>query len=278
LVCAVWNDQGKVQIWNLGSALRTVETLEGRSKTEILKSEKPLFSFSHNVEGFALDWSPLQPGRLASGDNRRNIHLWAMGDGGTWTVNQIPYNAHKGSVEEIQWSPTEADVFASCSADHSIRLWDARVTPKSACVCAVDEAHESDVNVLSWNRAEPLLCSGGDDFLLKIWDLRILKSGQAVAQFKQHSAPICSVQWNPNDSTVFAAAGEDNVVSLWDLAVEADSEQNGDDEELKQVPPQLLFIHQGQNEPKEIRWFPQCPGVLGSTASDGFNIFKSISV
>lgn len=54
LVCAVWNDEGKVQIWNLAAALRTVDTLEGRSKTEVLKTEKPLFSFSHNVEGYAL--------------------------------------------------------------------------------------------------------------------------------------------------------------------------------------------------------------------------------
>lgn len=150
-----------------------------------------------------------------------------MGEGGTWTVNQIPYNAHKASVEEIQWSPTETDVFASCSADRSIRLWDARVTPKDACVYSLDDAHDSDVNVMSWNRAEPYLCSGGDDCFIKVWDLRILKSGEPVAQFKQHSASICSVQWNPNDSTVFAAAGEDDVVSLWDLAVEADTEQTG---------------------------------------------------
>lgn len=40
---------------------------------------------------------------------------------------------------------------------------------------SVDQAHNSDVNVISWNRNEPFLLSGGDDGLLKVWDLRQFK-------------------------------------------------------------------------------------------------------
>lgn len=63
----------------------------------------------------------------------------------------------------------------------------------------------------------------------------------------------------------------------WDLAVESDDGGVGG-EEIAGVPPQLLFIHQGQSEVKELHWHPQLPGVLITTALSGFNIMKTISV
>ena len=103
-----------------------------------------------------------------------------------------------------------------------------------------------------------------------------LQTGNAaVAVFRHHRGPVCSVEWHPTDSTVFAAAGEDNQLTQWDIAVE-----KGEDEpqELDSVPPQLLFIHQGQTEIKELHWHPQMPGVVLSSALNGIDIFKTISV
>lgn len=57
-------------------------------------------------------------GVLASGDCKGNIHTWKPNDGG-WVVNLRSLDGHKESVEDLQWSPSEINVLASCSVDKS---------------------------------------------------------------------------------------------------------------------------------------------------------------
>ena len=72
---------------------------------------KPIFTFNdHKDEGFALDWSPVMPFRLATGDLKKGIHVWERHEAGTWVVSPKALKGHTDSVEDIQWSPSEAHV------------------------------------------------------------------------------------------------------------------------------------------------------------------------
>ncbi|OQR75571.1 glutamate-rich WD repeat-containing protein 1-like [Tropilaelaps mercedesae] len=284
-ICASWSESGSVYLTDITSAMEATEKSE--LLTRYVKNRlapKPFFKFSgHKKEGFGLDWSPVVTGQLASGDCYRNIHVWRLADSGRWKVDDRPLMGHTASVEDLQWSPREPSVLASCSVDRSVRIFDIRANPAKACMLTAQEAHVSDVNVIAWNRVEQaFLLSGGDDGVINVWDLRQFKSGKPVSQFEHHEAPITSIEWHPTDSTVFAVSSEDDCVTLWDLAIERDVTdgcmKGADGDVCDDLPAQLLFIHQGQQEVKECHWHPQMPGILVSTAHSGFNIFRTISV
>jgi len=286
---ASWSETGKVHVWDIRPLMEQLDSpATAQSRTE--KSRRPVYTVMNHgrSEGFALDWamgSSTSDLRLLTGDVASQIYLTTTTQTGFETQAK-PFLSHTSSIEDLQWSPSEPTVFASCSADRSLRVWDVRVKNRKSVV-ALEQSHEQDVNVISWNKTvEYLLVSGGDEGGLKVWDLRNFKSSTGVkpspvAQFDWHKSPITSVEWHPSDSSVFAAASADDSVTLWDLAVEADDDEAATraiSEQGITVPPQLLFVHQGQKDVKEVHWHPQIPGMVCSTAGDGFNAFKTISV
>jgi ribosome assembly protein RRB1 len=125
----------------------------------------------------------------------------------------------------------------------------------------------------------------GDGFVLTpfVTHRTLAPEPSPVASFTWHRAPITSIEWHPTEDSVFAASGSDDQITLWDLGVEDDDDETGGSMNEtpsagQEVPPQLLFVHQGQRDIKEVHWHPQIPGAIFSTAADGFNIFKTISV
>jgi ribosome assembly protein RRB1 len=297
LMLASWSDTGVVNIWSdLSEALQSLEAPQAASAALAKKAGNKggkgkgkgrmnspnigaSFSYSsHAAAGYGLDWSPVEC-KLATGDERGELRHWTPSNA-SWTVS-APLVGHTGSVEDIGWSPSESTVLATCSTDRTLRIWDTRMPAPAVTVTA---SATSDVNVLSWNdKVQHLLATGDDHGLLRVWDLRRFGSNHSseavVASFAWHKAPITAVQWSPYEDSVLACSSDDHTTSLWDLSVELDAEQ--EDMQLPsdvKVPPQLMFIHAGQHYPKDVRWHPHIPGMLLSTAQDGFNIWRPINM
>ncbi|KAL2123753.1 hypothetical protein VTJ04DRAFT_118 [Mycothermus thermophilus] len=254
------------------------------------QQNKPICTVrAHKAEGYAIDWSPLHAaGRLLTGDCDGLIYMTTRTDGGGFVTDTRPFQGHTASVEEIQWSPSEASVFASASVDGTIRVWDVRSKARKPALSM--RVSNVDVNVMSWSRQTThLLASGDDAGVWAVWDLRqwkpsaggaaagtTLQRPSPIASFDYHKEQITSIEWHPTDDSIIAVSAGDNTVTLWDLAVELDDEESKDTGGVQDVPPQLLFVHY-QNLAKEVHWHPQIPGALVATGEE-FSIFRTISV
>ncbi|TAQ84259.1 hypothetical protein B7494_g7416 [Chlorociboria aeruginascens] len=216
------------------------------------QQNKPLSTLRmHKSEGYAVDWSPLiSTGKLVTGDNDGNIFVTTRTAGEGWAVDSRPLTGHTGSIEELQWSPSEKNVFASASSDGTIKVWDVRSKSRTAALSV--QISDTDVNVMSWSRqTSHLLASGADDGVWAVWDLRQWKPNSSstpgkptpVASFNFHKEQITSVEWHPTDDSIVAVAAGDDTLTLWDLAVELDDEESRDTGGVTEVPPQLLFVH-----------------------------------
>lgn len=245
------------------------------------QQNKPISTIrAHKSEGYALDWSPLVPGgKLLTGDNDGLIYATTRTDGGGWVTDTRAFQGHTSSVEDIQWSPQEASVFASASSDGTVRVWDVRSKSRKPAITV--KVSTTDVNVISWSRLTThLLATGADDGVWGVWDLRQWKGGadkpSPIASFAYHKEQITSLEWHPTDDSMVAVAAGDHKVTLWDLSVELDDEESKDTAGVKDMPPQLLFEHISEHA-KEVHWHPQIPGTLVATGQE-FSIFRPIPV
>ena len=106
-------------------------------------------------------------------------------------------------------------------------------------------------------------------------------NGSAKASFMSLARPIASPTAAQFDSSTLATASADHQAAVWDLAVERDAEEEaaamadaGNALPPAELPPQLMFVHQGQRDVKELHWHPQVPGLVVTTAADGFQAWK----
>ena len=300
-------ENGNLQIHNVTPHLISFDT-PGVIITP--QQSRPIATLdAHRTEGYALAWSHLSllP-KVLSGDNDGNIYVTTAsnsdGTAGKWNMDSRPFSGHKGSVEDLAWSPNERNVFASASSDGTVKIWDSQSKSRSPAISVT--VSETDVNVIAWSaQTAHLLATGADDGRWAVWDLRQWKplassnkkvqsmkdatnsqnrngataegdqQPKPVASFSFHKQQVTSLEWHPTDDSIVAVAAADNTVTTWDLAVELDDEEAGTETDTQGWPPQLLFLHYAESV-KECHWHPQIPGLLMATGGEGFGLWKGI--
>lgn len=294
---AVWSDAGHVQVFDLESDLRALTDFSNWSKEQAQAWKKPeqasqkksqplkfcTPATSHKTEGYGLDWSPVQEHVFASGDCAGALFVWQPAEDGRWKNAASSTTAGAASIEEIQWSPTQASVLITARAGGVVEVWDTRDMRTSKISFQADP---SDINVADWNRARQashLLATGAESGAVAVWDLRRIASADPIQRIALHKKAITGVEFAPHNESVLSVVSDDGRCTLWDLSLERDvnEEQEAVGElfsgKLKEYPDQLMFQHQGLVHPKEAHWHVQIPGLVVTTDYEGLNLFRPMN-
>lgn len=141
--------------------------------------------------------------RVVSCSDDNTMFLWAPQRS---TMPLARMTGHQGVVFHIQFSP-DGTMLASCSADKSVKLWNAA----TGRIITTFRGHVAAVYHVSWSLDSRLLVSGSKDTTLKLWSV---EKRALVEDMSGHSDEIFSTDWSPDGQRV-ATGSKDKRVRIW---------------------------------------------------------------
>ncbi|XP_047270020.1 protein SPA1-RELATED 2 isoform X1 [Capsicum annuum] len=126
----------------------------------------------HNERAWSVDFSRVDPTKLASGSDDHLVKLWSINE-----KNSVCTIRNKANVCCVQFSPNSSHFLAYSSADYKTYCYDLRNISVPWCILA---GHEKAASYAKFLDAETLI-SASTDNSLKIWDLnKTNSSGYSV--------------------------------------------------------------------------------------------------
>jgi histone-binding protein RBBP4 len=238
-----------------------VAVATGRGDITLTSLKEPLGKLvGHTAEGYGLSWNGVQKNLLLSGFSDKKICIWDIEQNRQENGKFLPIFEilhHSAPIEDVAWHRFHPSLFASCSDDRLISLWDTRFRnagphddkkPLFEVVAHTDEIYSLDFSPLN----EFLFASASADENVSVWDLRNLT--RALATLPGEKNAVMKVAWSPFASSVLGSCGYGRNVDIWDLT-----------KERKEQDHPYLFRHMGhRSRVLDLDWHPTEKLLVGS--------------
>ncbi|KAJ5734466.1 hypothetical protein N7493_003252 [Penicillium malachiteum] len=189
----------------------------------------------HTAPITSLDWNTISPSLIITSSIDTTCTIW---DIPTLTA-KTQLIAHDKEVFDVRFCANSVDVFVSCGADGSVRMFDLRSLEHSTIIYEPSEKTDNKLAVVSPGNASPsgpataawpppllriaasphdahlLATFSQDSSVVRVLDVR--QPGQALLELKGHSAALNCVEWSPSRRGHLASGGDDSLVLIWDL-------------------------------------------------------------
>jgi WD repeat-containing protein 68 len=200
-----------LRVWRIGDDGVHLKSLLNNNKNSDFCA--PLTSF---------DWSTTNLARVGTSSLDTTCTIWDL-EKETVDSQLI---AHDKEVYDIAWGGPE--VFASVSADGSVRVFDLRDKDHSTIVYE-SPTPDTPLLRLGWNKQNPRYMATMEMDSAKVVVLDIRVPALPVAELKKHRAAVNTLAWAPHSSRNICTAGDDAQALIWDLSSVAQPGEDGMD-------------------------------------------------
>jgi ribosome assembly protein 4 len=165
----------------------------------------------HGDNILAVQFSPLDSGRMASGSGDKTVRIWDCD-------TNTPVHTLKGHskwVLAVSYSP-DGSLLASGGYDNEVRIWDPKTGKQ---IGGALKGHSGFITSLSWEpyhlqeAGRPRVASSSKDGTVRVWDAMGGKMDFALAS---HKGSVTCVKWG-GTGRIYTAS-HDKTIKMWDAS------------------------------------------------------------
>ncbi|KAK1427814.1 hypothetical protein QVD17_16509 [Tagetes erecta] len=204
----------------------------------------------------SFDWNQLEPRRIGTSSIDTTCTIWDVEKG----VVETQLIAHDKEVHDIAWG--EAGVFASVSADGSVRVFDLRDKEHSTIIY---ESPQPDTPLLrlAWNKQDLRYMATILMDSNKIVILDIRSPTLPVAELERHKGSVNAIAWAPVSCQHICSGGDDSQALIWELPTVAGP--NG-------IDPMSMYT--AGAEINQVQWSAAMPDWIGIAFANKMQLLK----